>query len=104
MEPLIGANRARIMEFAAANRLPASYDVGSEIVRQGGLISYGPLLRSHYSQGAEYVDKILKGSDPAGLPVQQPTQFALAINVRTANSLGVTVPQSLLLRADEIIR
>ena len=104
MEPLMGANRARIIEFAAANRLPASYDVGSEIVRQGGLISYGPLLRTHYSQGAEYVDKILKGADPAGLPVQQPTQFLLAINLRTASSLGVAIPESLLLRADEIIR
>jgi putative ABC transport system substrate-binding protein len=84
--------------------LPASYDVGSEIVRLGGLISYGPLLRTHYPQGADYVDKIIKGADPGRLPVQQPTQFALTINLKTASSLGLTIPQSLLLRADEVIR
>ena len=104
MEPLIGANRGAILEFAAANRLPASYDVGSEIVRQGGLISYGPLLLNHYAQGADYVDKIIKGADPGRLPVQQPTQFALTINLKTASSLGLTIPQSLVLRADEVIR
>jgi putative ABC transport system substrate-binding protein len=104
MEPVIGANRGSILEFAAANRLPASYDVGSEIVRQGGLISYGPLLRTHYAQGADYVDKIIKGADPGRLPVQQPTQFALTINLKTASALGLTIPQSLLLRADEVIR
>jgi len=104
MEPLIGANRASILQFAASQRLPASYDVGSEIVRQGGLISYGPLLRSHYLQGADYVDKVLKGADPGSLPVQQPTEFALTINLQTASSLGLTIPQALLLRADEVIQ
>jgi putative ABC transport system substrate-binding protein len=104
MEPLIAANRDSILGFAAANRLPASYDVGSEIVRQGGLISYGPLLGTHFAQGADYVDKIIKGADPGRLPVQQPTQFSLTINLKTANSLGLTIPQSLLLRADEVIR
>ena len=104
MEPLIGAHRGPLLEFAAANRLPASYDVGSEIVRQGGLISYGPLFRNHYALGAEYVDKIIKGADPGRLPVQQPTQFALTINLKTASLLGLAVPQSLLLRADEVIR
>jgi putative ABC transport system substrate-binding protein len=104
MEPLIGANRGSILEFAATNRLPASYDVGSEIVRQGGLISYGPLLLTHYAQGADYVDKIIKGADPGRLPVQQPTQFALTINLKTARSLGLTIPQSLLVRADEVIQ
>ena len=100
----MGANRRLILEFAATNRLPASYDVGSETVRQGGLISYGPVVRSHYALGADYVDKILKGAHPRSLPVQQPTQFALTINLKTANSLGLTIPQSLLLRADEVIR
>jgi putative ABC transport system substrate-binding protein len=104
MEPLIGANRRAILAFAAASRLPASYDVGSEIVREGGLISFGPLLRTHYAQGADYVDKIIKGADPGSLPVQQPTQFTLTINLKTASSLGLTIPQSLLLRADEVIR
>jgi putative ABC transport system substrate-binding protein len=70
MEPLIGEKRASIIEFAATNRLPTSYDVGAELVRQGGLISYGPLLRAHYALGVEYVDKILKGADPGSLPVQ----------------------------------
>jgi putative ABC transport system substrate-binding protein len=104
MEPLMGANRRLLLEFAAANRLPSSYDVGGEIVHQGGLISYGPVLRSHYALGADYVDKILNGAHPRSLPVQQPTQFALIINLKTANSLGLTIPQSLLLRADEVIR
>jgi putative ABC transport system substrate-binding protein len=104
MEPLMGENRASILEFAATNRLPASYDVGTELVRQGGLISYGPKLRAHYALGAEYVDKILRGADPGSLPVQQPTQFSLLINLKTANALGLTVPQSLQLRADEVFR
>jgi putative ABC transport system substrate-binding protein len=104
MEPLIGANRGAVVDFAAANRLPASYDVGGEVVRQGGLISYGPLLSSHYAQGADYVDKILKGADPGSLPVQQPTQFVLTINLKTASALGLTVPQALLMRADEVVR
>jgi putative ABC transport system substrate-binding protein len=104
MEPLISENRASILEFAATNRLPTSYDVGTELVRQGGLISYGPQLRAHYALGAEYVDKILRGNDPGSLPVQQPTQFALVINLKTANTLGLTIPQSLLLRADDVFR
>jgi len=104
LEPLIGMNRARVLEFAETNRLPASYDVGREFVRQGGLISYGPVLTTHYALVADYVDKILKGAKPGDLPVQQPTQFALVINLKTAKALGLTVPQSLLARADEVIR
>jgi putative ABC transport system substrate-binding protein len=104
MEPLMGANRERILAFAAANRLPTSYDVGSDFVRQGGLISYGPVLRDHYARGADYVDKILKGAKPGDLPVFQPTEFALVINAKTAAALGLTVPHSLLVRADEVIQ
>lgn len=104
MEPLIGLNRARILDFAATNRLPTSYDVGREIARQGGLISYGPVLTTHYALAADYVDKILKGAKPGDLPVQQPTQFALIINLKTAKSLGLTIPQALLARADEVIQ
>jgi len=104
MEPVIFLNAARVIEFAAANRLPASYDVGQNVVRRGGLMSYGPLLATHYAIAAEYVDKILSGAQPADLPVQQPTQFALAINLKTAAALGITVPQSLLQRADEIVQ
>ena len=103
IEPLIVVNRARVLDFAASNRLPASYDVGGDIVRQGGLISYGPVLRTHYAIAADYVDQILKGAKPGDLPVHQPTQFALVINLKTAKALGLTIPQSLLLRADEVI-
>jgi len=104
VEPLIGLHIAQVLDFAAANRLPASYDVGGGFVRRGGLISYGPVLATHYALAAEYVDKILKGANPGNLPVQQPTQFALAINLKTAKALGLTVPQSLLVRADEVIQ
>jgi putative ABC transport system substrate-binding protein len=104
IEPMIALNRARVLDFAASNRLPASFDVGREFVRQGGLISYGPVLTTHYALVADYVDKILKGAKPGDLPVQQPTQFALVINLKTAKALGLTVPPSLLTRADEVIQ
>lgn len=104
IEPLIFLNRSRVLEFAASSRLPVSYDVGGEIVRQGGLISYGPVLLPHYPLAAEYVDKILKGANPGDLPVHQPTQFALTINLKTAKALGLTIPQTLLQRADEVIQ
>jgi putative ABC transport system substrate-binding protein len=104
IEPLIGLHRQQILEFAAANRLPASYDVGREFVRSGGLISYGPVLYTHYAIAADYVDKILKGANPGDLPIHQPTQFVLAVNLKTARDLGLTIPQSLLVRADEVIQ
>ena len=104
IEPMIFLNRQRVLEFAATNSLPTSYDVGRQLVREGGLISFGPLLSTHYALAAEYVDKILRGAKPGDLPVQQPTQFALAVNLRTAKSLGLAVPPSLLTRADEVIR
>jgi len=105
IEPMIFVNRARVLDFAAASRLPASFDVGGSIVRQqGGLMSYGPVLTNHYALVAEYVDKILRGAKPGDLPIQQPTQFALVINLKTAKALGLNIPQSLLLRADEVIQ
>ncbi len=103
MEPLIGLNVAKILDYAATNRLPVSFDVGREVARQGGLISYGPVLTTHYALVADFVDKILKGAKPGDLPIQQPTQFALVINLKTAKLLGIKIPQSLLLRADEVI-
>jgi putative ABC transport system substrate-binding protein len=103
VEPLIGLNVAKVLGFAAMNRLPASFDVGREVARQGGLISYGPVLTTHYALVADCVDKILKGAKPGDLPIQQPTQFALVINLKTAKTLGIKIPQSLLLRADEVI-
>jgi putative ABC transport system substrate-binding protein len=103
VEPMIALNRGRVLEFAATNRLPTSYDVGREAVREGGLVSFGPVLSTHYALAAEYVDKILKGARPGDLPIQQPTRFALVVNLKTAKALGLTVPPSLLARADEVI-
>jgi putative ABC transport system substrate-binding protein len=104
VEPLIGMNRSRIIDFAAAHRIPTSFDVGREFVRSGGLVSYGPVLSTDYLVVAEYVDKILKGAKPGDLPVHQPTQLALVINLGTAKALGLTIPQAMLLRADEVIQ
>jgi putative tryptophan/tyrosine transport system substrate-binding protein len=85
------------------HRLPAMYPV-RDFTDSGGLMSYGPKMLSLYRQASVYVDKILKGAKPADLPVQQPTEFELVINLQTAKTLGLTIPQSLLLRADEIIQ
>ena len=102
VEALITANYARVLDFAASTRLPASYD-SNWIVREGGLISYGPVLLEQYALAADYVDKILKGVKAGDLPVQQPTKFKLVINLKTAKALGLTIPRELLLRADEVI-
>jgi putative ABC transport system substrate-binding protein len=103
IEPMMAENRTRILEFARANRLPSSFDVGREMVREGGLISYGPVLANHYAVVADYVDKILKGAAPADLPIHQPTQFALVINLSSAKALGITIPRTLRVRADEVL-
>ena len=96
-------HRARIAELAAKSRLPAIYLV-KEYVEAGGLMSYGPSMPDLYRRAPTYVDKILKGAKPADLPVQQPTKFELVINLKTAKALGVTIPQSILIRADEVIQ
>jgi putative ABC transport system substrate-binding protein len=103
VEPLIGTRIAEVFEFAASTRLPAIYDNG-EAARRGGLIAYATVYIEHYALAADYVDRILKGAKPADLPVQQPTKFELVINMKTAKALGLTIPQSLLLRADEVIQ
>jgi putative ABC transport system substrate-binding protein len=95
-------HRARLADLAAKTELPSMYE-NREYVEAGGLMSYGPNVPDLFRRAATYVDKILKGVKPADLPVEQPTRFELVLNLKTAKALGVTIPQSLLLRADEII-
>lgn len=95
-------NRKLIIEFAAKNRIPAIYGV-REFAADGGLIAYGPDLADIFHRSAGYVDRILKGAKPADLAVEQPTKFQLVVNLKTAKVLGLTVPPSLLVRADEVI-
>jgi len=96
-------HRTRIAQLAAKNRLPAVY-YSRAYVEAGGLLSYGPNDIELYPRAASYVDKILKGAKPGDLPVEQPTKFELVINLKTAKALGLTIPQSLLARADEVIQ
>ena len=102
-DPFIGGHRAEVIAFAAGARLPTIYDVPN-LARDGGLIAYGPLMVEHYVIAAGYVDRILKGAKPADLPVEQPTRFELIINSKTATALGLKIPQSLMVRADEVIQ
>ena len=97
------ANRTRIVEFAAKSRLPAVFP-DREFAEAGGLMAYGPSLAANFRSAVTYVDKILKGAKPGDLPVQQPTEFELVINLKTAKALGITISQSLLLRANEVIQ
>jgi putative ABC transport system substrate-binding protein len=96
------ANIARIIDFATKNRLPLAGGWGAW-AQAGGLISYGPNVGEMVRQSAVYVDKILKGGNPAELPVQQPTRFELLINLKTAKALGLAIPESFLLQADKVI-
>jgi putative ABC transport system substrate-binding protein len=89
-------------ELAAENRLPAVSNF-TQFVKLGGLMGYAPSLRDEFRQAAGHIDKILKGAKAGDLPVEQPTKFELAINLKTAKALGLTIPQSLLLTADQVI-
>ncbi len=96
-------HRTRLADLAARSRLPAAYGTRENVVA-GGLMSYGPSVRDLVRRSATFVDKILKGAKPADLPVEQPTKFELVINLKTAKALGLTIPQAVLERADEIIQ
>jgi putative ABC transport system substrate-binding protein len=102
-DPVLWSHRKLIVALAAQRRLPAMYGY-SEFVDDGGLMSYGPDRIDLYRRTAGYVDKILKGAKAADLPIEQPTKFEFVVNVKTANGLGLTLPQTLLLRADRVIQ
>ena len=96
-------HRTVLAKLASKARLPTIY--GSRaFVDEGGLMSYGPSMQDQMHRAAVYIDKILKGAKPGDLPIEQPTKFELVVNLKTAKALGLTIPESILLRADEVIR
>ena len=101
--PILNRDRKRIIALAAKYRLPAIYE-WRQHVEEGGLMAYGGDISALYRRVASYVDRLFKGANPADLPVEQPTTFLLTVNLKTAKALGLTIPQSLLVRADEIIQ
>ncbi len=98
------AHRSRLVELAAKQRLPTMYHQKDFVVGSGGLMAYGPDFHDLFRRSATYVDKILKGAKPGDLPVEQPSKFELVINLKTAKALSLTIPQSVLIRADEVIQ
>jgi putative ABC transport system substrate-binding protein len=101
-DPFFTAHRARIVDLTARYRMPGMY-YWRQFAEAGGLMAYGPNLLDLYRRAATHVDRILKGARPADLPVEQPTKFELIINLKTAKALGLTIPPSLLARADQVI-
>jgi ABC-type uncharacterized transport system substrate-binding protein len=101
VDPFTSQHRKRIVDFAAQQRLPAIYE-SREFVESGGLISYGPNLLDIERRAAEYVDMIFKGAKPADLLVEQPTKFEMLVNMKTAKALNLSIPQSIVLRADQV--
>jgi putative ABC transport system substrate-binding protein len=102
LDPLVTTNRKRITTLASGVRLPTMFNI-REFVEAGGLMSYGPSFLALYRRAGDFVDKILRGAKPADIPVEQPTEFHLTLNLKTAEALGLTVPQSILARAAEVI-
>ncbi len=100
---LLLSHRGRIVSFAAQHRLPAIYPF-REFVEEGGLVTYGPNYVEMFRRAATYVDRMLKGAKPGDLPVERPTKFELVLNLKTAKALGLTIPQSVLIRADQVIQ
>jgi putative tryptophan/tyrosine transport system substrate-binding protein len=103
LDPLFMSQRARLVALTATSRLPAMYNF-REDVETGALMAYGPSFPDLFRRAATYVDKILKGAKPATLPVEQPTKYELILNLKTAKALGITLPPTLLILADEVIR
>jgi putative ABC transport system substrate-binding protein len=101
--PFFSTYRARLVELAAQHRLPTMYHQSEFVVGAGGLMSYGPDFHDLFRRAATYVDKILKGAKPADLPIEQPTKFELIINQKAAKAIGLTIPLSLLQRADRVV-
>jgi putative ABC transport system substrate-binding protein len=101
-DALTTLNRQRVIDYAAVHRIPAMYEFGS-VVHAGGLISYGTDEAANFRLAAQYVAKVLRGAKPGDLPVEQPNEYGLVINLKTAKALSLTIPQSVLLRADEVI-
>jgi len=102
-DPIISATRKQVTALAAKHRLPAMYTL-RDFVDVGGLMAYSPDLAVLFRRAAEYVDRILRGANPGDLPIEQPTEYRLIVNLKAAKALGITIPESILLRADEVIR
>jgi putative tryptophan/tyrosine transport system substrate-binding protein len=102
-DPLTNLSRKQIIELATKNRLPAMYET-ARYVEAGGLMAYGPSPAENLQRALHHVDKILRGTKPAELPIEQPTKFELIINLKTAKQMGLTIPPNVLARADKVIR
>jgi putative ABC transport system substrate-binding protein len=99
---ITSSNGKQIADLAIKHRMPGVY-AASELAEAGGLLSYGPLYADNYRRAAAFVDKVLKGAKPADMPVEQPTKFEMVVNMKTAKTLGITIPNSILVRADKVI-